>query len=127
MQTAFLYLGVDIMSVFFDGEKLCVQLARGKDYKKVLKLAEQYDSEYIASVGIYVFPPIKKIAWALEEAGYPFDKSAEMFLQKKKEIEIPEIDEQKRIVAKIEELLFFASEKNAVSESCLCESFFSKS
>ena len=78
------------MSVFFDGEKLCVQLARGKDYKKVLKLAEQYDSEYIASVGIYVFPPIKKIAWALEEAGYPFDKSAEMFLQKKKEIEIPE-------------------------------------
>ena len=78
------------MSVFFDGEKLCVQLSRGKDYKKVLKLAEQYDSEYIASVGIYVFPPIKKIAWALEEAGYPFDKSAEMFLQKKKEIEIPE-------------------------------------
>ena len=54
------------MSVFFDGEKLCVQLARGKDYKKVLKLAEQYDSEYIASVGIYVFPPIKKIAcWNL--------------------------------------------------------------
>lgn len=78
------------MSVFFDGEKLCVQLVRGKDYKKVLELAKQYDSEYIASVGIYVFPPIKKIAWALEEAGYPFDKSAEMFLQKKKEIEIPE-------------------------------------
>src|SRR5574344_1473553 len=90
LQQHFLYLGVDIMSVFFDGEKLCVQLARGKDYKKVLKLAEQYNGEYIASVGIYVFPPIKKIAWALEEAGYPFDKSAEMFLQKKKEIEIPE-------------------------------------
>lgn len=78
------------MSVFFDGEKLCVQLSRGKDYKKVLKLAEQYESEYLSEVGIYVFPPIKKIAWALEEAGYPFDKSAEMFLQKKKEIEIPE-------------------------------------
>ena len=78
------------MSVFFDGEKLCVQLARGKDYKVVLRLAEQYKSEYLPEVGIYVFPPIKKIAWALEEAGYPFDKSAEMFLQKKKEIEIPE-------------------------------------
>lgn len=78
------------MSVFFDGEKLCVQLARGKDYKKVLELAKDYDSEYIASVGIYVFPPIKKIAWALEEAGYPFDKSAEMFIKNKKEIKIPE-------------------------------------
>ena len=77
------------MSVFFDGEKLCVQLARGKDYKAVLRLAEQYESEYLP-VGIYVLPPTKKVAQALFEAGYSFDKSAEMFLQKKKEIEIPE-------------------------------------
>ena len=78
------------MSVFFDGEKLCVQLARGKDYKAVLRLAEQYESEYLPEVGIYVLPPTKKVAQALFEAGYSFDKSAEMFLQKKKEIEIPE-------------------------------------
>ena len=77
------------MSVFFDGEKLCVQIARGK-YKKVLELAEKYDSEYLSEVGIYVFPPTKKIAQTLFEAGYPFDKSAEMFLQKRKEPEIPE-------------------------------------
>lgn len=78
------------MSVFFDGEKLCVQLARGKDYKAVLRLAEQYESEYLPEVGIYVLPPTKKVAQALFEAGYPFDKSAEMFLQKRKEPEIPE-------------------------------------
>lgn len=78
------------MSVFFDGEKLCVQLARGKDYKKVLELAKEYDSEYISTVGIYVFPPTKKIARVLYEAGYPFDESAKMFLSKRREPEIPE-------------------------------------
>lgn len=72
------------MSVFFDGEKLCVQLARGKNYKKVLELAKDYDSEYLPSVGIYVFPPTKKIAQTLFEAGYPFDESAKMFLAKPK-------------------------------------------
>lgn len=77
------------MSVFFDGEKLCVQLTRGKDYKKVLELVKQYDGEYLSNVGIYVFPPIKKIARTLFELGYPFDKSAEIFLQKKN-LDIPE-------------------------------------
>lgn len=68
------------MSVFFDGEKLCVQLSRGKNYKKVLELAKQYDSEYISNAGIYVFPPIKKIARTLFDLGYPFDTSAKIFL-----------------------------------------------
>ena len=77
------------MSVFFDGEKLCVQLTRGKDYKKVLELAKQYDGEYLSNAGIYVFPPIKKIARTLFELGYPFDRSAEIFLQKKN-LDIPE-------------------------------------
>lgn len=68
------------MSVFFDGEKLCVQLSRGKNYKQVLELAKHYESEYIPSVGIYVFPPIRKIARTLFELGYPFDESAKIFL-----------------------------------------------
>ena len=76
--------------VFYDGEKLCVQLARGKNYKKILELASIYGGEYLADVAIYVFPPIKKIAWALQEAGYSFDGSAEMFLQRRKEYKIPE-------------------------------------
>lgn len=75
-----------LMSVFFDGEKLCVQLSRGKNYKQVLELAKQYDSEYIANVGIYVFPPIKKIARRLFELGYPFDGSAKIFLTNKEPI-----------------------------------------
>lgn len=75
--------------VFYDGEKLCVQLTKGCDYKKVLQIAKDYESEYLFSVGIFVFPPIRKIAWALEEAGYPFDDSAKIFL-KKKEIKIPD-------------------------------------
>ena len=79
------------MSVFFDGEKLCVQLARGKDYRKVLELAEKYESEYLQEVGIFVFPPIKNIAKVLYEAGYAFDKSAEMFLQKFNKKPVPEI------------------------------------
>ena len=78
------------MSVFFDGEKLCVQLARGKNYKKVLELAKEYESEYISEAGIYVFPPTKRIAHALYEAGYGFDDSAKMFLHERKEITIPE-------------------------------------
>lgn len=76
--------------VFYDGEKLCVQLARGKNYKKILELANIYGGEYLADVAIYVFPPIKKIAWALQEADYSFDGSAEMFLQRRKEYKIPE-------------------------------------
>jgi len=69
--------------VFFDGEKLCVQLSRGKNYKKVLELAQNYESEYLSNVGIYVFPPIKRIAFALDEAGFPFDESAKIFLKKR--------------------------------------------
>lgn len=75
--------------VFYDGEKLCVQLTKGSNYKEVLQIAKQYDSEYLSDVGIFVFPPIKKIAWALEEAGYLFDDSAKIFL-KKREIKIPD-------------------------------------
>ncbi len=72
------------MSVFFDGEKLCVQLSRGKDYKRVLELAKEYESEYIPTVGIYVFPPVKKIARTLFDLGYRFDESAKIFLKDKK-------------------------------------------
>jgi SWI/SNF-related matrix-associated actin-dependent regulator 1 of chromatin subfamily A len=88
--------------VFFDGEKLCVQLSRGKDYKKILELAKNYDTEYISEVGIFVFPATKKIARILHDLNYPFDDSAKIFLQNK-ENKIPEelFDFQKEGVKKM--------------------------
>ena len=71
------------MAVFFDGEKLCVQLSKGKNYKRILELAGEYESEYLPEVAIYVFPPIKRIAKELFELGYTFDKSAQIFLTNK--------------------------------------------
>ena len=88
--------------VFFDGEKLCVQLTKGKNYKKILELAKDYEFEYLPDAGIFVFPPTKKIARILSELNYPFDESAKIFLQKK-EIVIPEtlFDFQKEGVKKM--------------------------
>lgn len=88
--------------VFFDGEKLCVQLTKGKNYKKILELAKDYEFEYLPDVGIFVFPATKKIARTLSELNYPFDESAKIFLQKK-EIVIPEtlFDFQKEGVKKM--------------------------
>lgn len=80
--------------VFFDGEKICVQLTRGKNYKKVLELAERYGGEYIPEVSIYVFSPIKRIAKELNESNFPFDESAKIFLVKNKVSE--KINENKK-------------------------------
>lgn len=79
--------------VFYDGEKLCVKLSKGIDYKKVLKLAKEYESEYIPEIGLFVFPPIKKIAKILDESGYKFDDSAKIFLSKGKEMNFKSFDE----------------------------------
>ena len=85
------------MSVFFDGEKLCVQLTKGKNYKTVLELAKEYESEYLPAAAIYVFPPIKKIVKVLSEAGYPLDKSAEIFLSKKEDDRFKSLDGKKEL------------------------------
>lgn len=87
------------MNVLYDGEKICVKLSKGKDYKKILELAKKYDSEYLSDVGIFVFPPIKNIARILFESGYVFDKSAEIFLQndKKNKLNFKSIDETKEL------------------------------
>lgn len=70
--------------VFYDGERLCVQLSRNKNYKIVLKIAEQSEySEYIPNANIYCLPPTKKNATLLFEAGYSFDNSAKIFLKEK--------------------------------------------
>ena len=67
--------------VFYDGERLCVQLARGKDYKAVLKIARKSEySEYLSDVGIFCLPPTRKNARILFDAGYPFDESAKIFI-----------------------------------------------
>lgn len=93
------------MSVFFDGEKLCVQLARNKNYKIVLELAKNHESEYISNAGIYVFPPTKKIARTLFEAGYAFDESAKIFLRDKKIVHEKDVC-VKNSMYKIPETLF---------------------
>lgn len=77
--------------VIYDGERLCVKLARGKDYKTVLELAEKSEySEYLQDIGVYCLPPTKHNAKALFEAGYLFDESAKIFLSEKPKKE-PEI------------------------------------
>ena len=70
--------------VIFDGERLCVQLTRGKDYKVVLQLAKESEySEYLQDIGVYCLPPTRKNARTLFNAGYPFDDSAKIFLSEK--------------------------------------------
>lgn len=70
------------MSVWFDGERLCVQLNRNLDYKVVLRIAEDSEySEYLQDVGIYCLPPTRKNARLLYDAGYRFDETAQPFLR----------------------------------------------
>lgn len=70
--------------VFYDGEFLCVQLTRGKDYKVVLELAKNSEKfEYIQNAGIFCLSPTRKNARILYENGYPFDESAKIFLKEK--------------------------------------------
>ena len=70
--------------VIYDGERLCVQLTRGKDYKVVLQLAKESEySEYLQDIGVYCLPPTKRNARTLFNAGYPFDDSAKIFLSEK--------------------------------------------
>ena len=68
--------------VIYDGEKICVQLTRGKDWKKVLELAKEVgEFEYLQSIGVMCLPPTKKVARTLYELDYTFDESAKIFLQ----------------------------------------------
>lgn len=70
--------------VIYDGERLCVQLTKGKDFRVVLEIAKESEySEYLSNVGIYCLPPTRRNALKLFEAGYPFDESAKIFLNKK--------------------------------------------
>ena len=70
--------------VFYDGERLCVQLTKGKDFRVVLDIAKESEySEYLSNVNIFCLPPTRRNALKLFEAGYPFDESAKIFLNKK--------------------------------------------
>ena len=73
--------------VFYDGEFLCVQIVKYKNYKIVLDIAKQ--SEYfnfISNENMFLLPPTKKNARLLNEAGYTFDESAKIFLNAHKEV-----------------------------------------
>ena len=51
-----------IILVFFDGERLCVQLTKGKNYKEILNIAKESEYfEYLQDVNIFCLPPTKKI------------------------------------------------------------------
>lgn len=70
--------------VFFDGEFLCVQLVKTKNYKIVLELAEKSERfEYLKDSNIMCISPTRRNARILFENGYTFDKSAEIFLKEK--------------------------------------------
>ena len=70
--------------VIYDGERICVQLCKGKNWKEVIKLAQESEySEYLPTVGIYCLPPTKKIARTLKELNYPMDKSMNVFFSEK--------------------------------------------
>lgn len=70
--------------VFFDGEFLCVQLVKTKNYKIVLELAEKSERfEYLKDSNIMCISPTRRNARVLFENGYTFDKSAEIFLKEK--------------------------------------------
>ena len=70
--------------VIYDGERLCVQLTKGKDFRVVLDIAKESEySEYLSNVNIFCLPPTRRNALKLFEAGYPFDESAKIFLNKK--------------------------------------------
>ena len=79
--------------VFYDGEFLCVQMVKAKNYKVVLDIAKNSDRfEYLDKVGIFCLPPTKRNARILFENGYPFDESAKIFLKEKvKRIESDEL------------------------------------
>lgn len=71
--------------VIFDGEKLVVSLSKGKNYKAVLELGKKSSYfEYLPDINSVVLSPTKNIARTLFELGYPFDKSAKIFLKDKK-------------------------------------------
>jgi len=71
--------------VIFDGEKLVVSLSKGKNYKAVLELGKISSYfEYLPDINSVVLSPTKNIARKLFELGYPFDKSAKIFLKDKK-------------------------------------------
>ena len=75
------HLVYGVFMVFYDGEFLCVQLAKVKDRKLVLKLAEKSNKfEYLPEVAIMCLSPTKNNAKAHYEAGYPFDDSAKIFI-----------------------------------------------
>lgn len=80
--------------VIFDGERLVVSLTRGKNYKAVLELGkESKDFEYFPDINSVALSPTKNNARRLFELGYPFDKSAKIFLKKKKtEIDFKSVD-----------------------------------
>ena len=68
--------------VFFDGDRLNVQLNK-KIYKNILHLAKiSAYFEYQHEIGIMSLPPTKRIARILYNMGLSFDDSAKIFLNK---------------------------------------------
>ena len=82
--------------VFYDGEFLCVQLTRTKNYKVVLELAEKSERfEYLKNANIICLSPTRRNARILFENNYPFDESAKIFLkEKQKRYELSDLPDE---------------------------------
>ena len=71
--------------VIYDGDLLCVQLVRNKNWKQVLELAKNSSRfDYLKNDNIICIPPSKKNVSKLVELGYAFDKSAIKFVERLK-------------------------------------------
>ena len=71
--------------IIYDGDLLCVQLVRNKNWKQVLELAKNSSRfDYLKNDNIICIPPSKRNVSKLVELGYAFDKSAIKFVERLK-------------------------------------------
>lgn len=77
-----------LIMVIFDGEKLCVSLGVGMNWRGVLALAAQYGGE-VYGESYVAFPATKRVAREIAALGVWFDCSARCFLSDIKKIKLP--------------------------------------
>jgi SNF2 family DNA or RNA helicase len=86
--------------VIYDGDLLCVQLVKNKNWKQVLELAKNSTRfDYLKNEHIICIPPSKKNVSKLVEFGFPFDKSAQKFVDRLKNepVEIKPVEKIKEL------------------------------
>ena len=69
--------------IIYDGDLLCIQLVKNKNWKQVLELAKNSSRfDYLKNENIICIPPSKKNVSKLVEMGFSFDESAKKFVDR---------------------------------------------